>query len=591
MRNREGYEFGETLAEAFVLAAERTDIRLHFWEGPGDFEAFGYDELAKGAEEVAGALQHAGLKPGERVAIVLPTAPSFYHAFFGVILAGAVPSALYPPVRFGRFREWQVRTAQMLQAIGAEAVLTERRMFGLLGKPVDMAAPRLGCHTVAALRAQGRRCTPVNRQHKDLAVIQFSSGSTGQPKPVGLSHENMLSNALSILHLMPRPYGEQTGLSWLPLYHDMGLIGTLLLGLIAPATGSLLRPEAFIARPKLWLQGMSEVKATGGVAPNFAFGLCAKRIRDEDIAGIDLSSWRYALCGAEPLHRASLDAFADRFEPYGFDRRAFTPVYGLAEATLAVSFSELGAGARWHRFDASELEEHGRAVAVPEAGRELCSLGRPLADVAHGGAEIAIMNDAGQPLPEDRLGRVMLRGQGIMMGYFGQPDATATTIRDGWLDTGDQGFLHHGELFLYGRRKDIIIIRGRNFDPAIIEQAADAVPSVRSGCSAAVGIADPKQGTEQLLLLVESRADDLAATVSQAQRAVRAATGLDPVIDVLEPGTLPRTSSGKIRRHAARQLWLDNQLRSPASGGALTVLKQSVLGLAHQLRARVKAQR
>lgn len=573
-----------TVGEAFLSVAERDDIRLTFWEGPDDSTSYSYARLATGALGLAGALQAEGLEAGQAVAIVLPTGPDFYRAFFGVVLAGGVPVALYPPIRFGRFDEWKARTATMLQVCQAQAVITEMRMFGLLGEPVQRAGPRLGCRTVANLIDMDRRGAALLRGPDDLAAIQFSSGSTGNPKPVGLSHHNMISNTNAIIASFPGKVEEQSGLSWLPLYHDMGLIGAMLLAIVTPGDCTLLRPERFIARPRLWLEAMTQTKSTLSVAPNFAYGLCTARITDEQLEGLDLSNWGVAICGAEPVHRHTLDAFVQRFAKVGFDERALTPVYGLAEATLAVAFSDLREPPSYQRFEVDGLECRGEALAVEEGGRELCNLGKPVT-----GAQLAIRDDEGKDLPAGKLGTVWLAGDGVMKQYVGRPEATADTIQDGWLDTGDTGFIHDGDLYLCGRRKDIIIIRGRNYDPDIIEQATETVAELRTGCSAAFGAADPELGTERLVVLAELRQgesrdrEDLAAEVAAA---VRTVINLNPdAVTILDAGTLPRTSSGKIRRAETRRRWLAGELSPAGKGGVGVVLKESVLGLAHHLRA------
>lgn len=574
----------ETLGEAFLAVAERPDVRLYFWRDDGTREGFTYGDLAADALRVAGHLRATGVQPGERVALVLPTHPDFYRAFFGIVLAGAVPVALYPPVRLGRIEEWKERTAAMLRSARAVLVLTERRLVGLLGAPVQRVGPRLGCRTVGALVKEGPSAQTVRRAGRDLACVQFSSGSTGDPKPVALSHHNMISNASAILGTLPGRISDHSGVSWLPLYHDMGLIGALLVAILGPGDLTLIGPERFVARPRVWLEALTATRATISVAPNFAFGLCVSRIPPEEVAGLDLSHWRMAICGAEPIHPDTMDAFAARFGAVGFRPGTLTPVYGLAEATLAVTFSAADEVPRRVRFDADRLELQQEAVRVEAGGRLLAALGRPLP-----GVRIEIRDDQRRPLPDGRVGTVWVAGGGVMQGYLDRPDATAEVLVDGWLITGDQGFVLEGELFLCGRAKDIVIVRGRNHDPALIEQSLDAVQGLRTGCAAAFGVDDPQTGTEALVVLAERRGESVAADDALARAAVEAirhATGLDPqVVEVLEPGTLPRTSSGKIRRSEARRRWLSGELEPPGRAGVSVLLTESVKGLKDQLRA------
>ena len=580
-------EMIRTLGEAILRAAEHDEFSVRFWRSLEDSPCLTYGQIAENALKVAGALQDGGLKPGERAAIVLPTGPEFYYAYFGVILAGGVPAPLYPPVRFGRIDEWKARTSAMLTAASAVAVLTELRLVGVLGRPVREAAPRLGCRTVAGLIKEDLSGTPNLGTSSDLGTIQFSSGSTGDPKPVALSHENMLANAGAIIRTFPGRLEEHAGLSWLPLYHDMGLVGNLLVAIVAPGNLTLIGPELFVARPRIWFEAFTHTGATISAAPNFAFGLCSSRIGDDDLEGLDLSSWRLALCGAEPVHKETLERFAKRFACIGFDERALTPVYGLAEATLAVSFSAPDEAPRWTAFDPKVLESESRARQSDNGGRHLCSLGKPLR-----GVEVAIRDEDGHDLAETRVGNVWVRGPSVMTQYLGRPFHTAAAIRDGWLDTGDLGFLFEGELYLCGRLKDQIIIRGRNYDPAVIEHATDRIRGLRTGCTAAVGFDDPGADTEQLVVLAEKRRDSTGdhETIPDAvAKAIRGSTGLNPdQIILLEPGTLPRTSSGKIRRAEARRRWQAGELDPPSRVGWRLALKENVLGFANQVRAALR---
>lgn len=454
------------------------------------------DVLARAAR-VAGALRALGVRSGDRVAIILPTAPSFTDAFFGALLAGAVPVALYPPVRLGRLDEYFTSTAAMLAEAGAVVVVTEPRIRHLLGKVQAVYSPPLGVRDAARL-LEGPTWDGTSPGPDTLALVQFSSGTTVAPKPVGLTHAQLLANASRILDVVldrdplggPVPPG---GVSWLPLYHDMGLIGAILPALLAHRPITLLPPEAFLARPALWLRAISRYQATISPAPNFAYALCLERIRDDELVGVDLSSWHLALNGAEPISADTMRRFADRFAPWGFDARALMPVYGLSEAALAVTFGDARAPFRSEHLDPSQLAE-GRAVRDPD-GIELVSVGAPLPDFS-----VRIVDERGALVPELLVGHIEVRGPSVMQGYLGRDEQP---FRDGWLLTGDLGFLSDGELFVTGRAKDVVILRGRNHAPQDIEHAADTVPGVRVGCNAAVGDVGPHG--ERLLLFVEVR--------------------------------------------------------------------------------------
>ena len=308
----------DTLIDVLVEAAEVPGLGVCFWEKPGKSEHVTYAQFLEDARIVAHGLTDKGLKPGERVALILPTEPDFYRAFFGVILAGGVPTSLYPPLRLGRVDEWKERTSKILISTKSVALITTASLVGICGEPVTCANPRLGTTTVSALLSGGQLQGLMPADKEALAVVQVSSGSTGDPKPVALTHDNMVSNAKAIVDSLPGNWDEHSCVSWLPLYHDMGLIGCMISAMVAHCPLTLLRPERFVTRPKLWLQAISETKATISVAPNFAFGLATNRIKDQDIEDVDLSSWKVALCGAEPVHRNTLDKFAERFQAQGF---------------------------------------------------------------------------------------------------------------------------------------------------------------------------------------------------------------------------------------------------------------------------------
>jgi len=520
-----------------------------------------WSEVWRRVVATCGRLQRAGVDPGDRVALVFPTSVEFIDAFFGTLLAGAVPVPLYPPVRLHRLNEYTSRTARMLRAVSARVVLADTRVRPILGPAVAEAEPPLGCRTLRELKSGPG--DPVTRASDDLALVQFSSGSTVDPKPVALSHRAVVAQAAVLNSYWPEEGGGvDSGVSWLPLYHDMGLIGCIITALELPGTMTLIPPELFLARPAVWLRAISFYGATISVAPNFAFGLCVDKITDDQLDSVDLSTWRIALCGAEPVVPRVLRRFVERFEPWGLRPEAVTPVYGLSEATLGVTFSDIHTPFVSFHFDRDLLSADGRAVPATD-GFELVSVGRPL-----DGIELRVMDDEGAELPPGRVGDVRARGPSIMDGYLGRPRATSEVLHDGWLDTGDLGFLHEGELFLTGRKKDVLILRGRNHSPTEVEAAVDEVEGVRLGCSVAVTwLADGADG-EVLLLLVETnrgaeRSDD-AGLIDACRKAVRVAAGLEvDVVEVLEPGTLPRTSSGKLRRGASLELYLAGELVPP----------------------------
>ena len=522
--------------------AARSQLGLTFLDGQERETFLSFAELYERAQRAAGGLRELGVERGDRIAIVLPTGPEFMDAFFGAVLAGAIPVPLYPPLRLGRMDEFHRRTARMLRACGARLVLSDPRISRLLGVAVAEARPPLGLRRVQHARALISPASP-----DDLLLIQFSSGTTVDPKAVALTHANVLANVAAIETIVPAD-DSQAGVSWLPLYHDMGLIGCLLLAVDRPGPLTLIPPEVFLARPAVWLRAISRKRATISVAPNFAYGLCLRRVRERDLEGVDLSCWQLALNGAEPVAPAVLRRFSDRFARYGFDARALMPVYGLSEASLAVTFTPVGR----------------RPRTIAHGARELASVGAPLP-----GIDVDV-----------RDGRIFVRGPSVMREYFGNRDATDATLRDGWLDTGDLGLLQDGELFVSGRAKDVVILRGSNHAPQEFEEALDGVAGVRPGCAAAMGI--PTAEGEQLALLVET---DGAADAEQIRARVTERTGIRPhEVHLLAPGTLPRTSSGKLRRGEALRQLQSGELRPPDRVTLLHVAKETARSLLARLQ-------
>jgi acyl-CoA synthetase (AMP-forming)/AMP-acid ligase II len=527
-----------------LQAAAQSESGVTFLDAEESERALTFREMHERARRAAGTLLAKGVRPGDRVAIVLPTCPEFMDAFFGALYAGAIPVPLYPPVRLGRLEEFHARTARMLAITGARLVVSDARISRLLGLSLEEARPELGLHT--GLSGGEPRFAPGSPE--DLALIQFSSGTTVDPKPVALTHRNVLTNVAAIDTFLPRT-GSEAGVSWLPLYHDMGLIGCLLLAVVHPGPLTLLGPEVFLARPALWLRAISRKRANLSVAPNFAYGLCARRIRDEELEGVDLSSWRFALNGAEPVAPAVLRRFADRFARWGFDARALMPVYGLSEASLAVTFTPPGRGPR----------------TLVRGGRELASVGAPIP-----GVDLAVDG-----------GRVLVRGPSVMERYFG---AESSTLSEGWLDTGDLGFIEGGELFVSGRAKELVILRGANHAPQEFEDALDGLAGVRAGCAVAVGV--PGEEGEELALLVEHAAPLEVETV---RARVVERTGIRPhAVHLLAPGTLPRTSSGKLRRGEALRQLLSGELRPPRPVTLLGLAREAARSMAALARLRLK---
>ncbi len=562
----------QTLNQALARAATFPDCGVRILDRREQEIWLGWPEVFERSRRVAGGLRELGVEGGEVVGLFYPTGEEFICAFFGTLLAGAVPAPLYPPVRLGRLREYQSRTARLLQAAGIGRVLADTRLLRILGEA--LVGARCRSYTLAQLPAG--EAVAVEVEPDALGLVQFSSGTTVDPKPVALTHRALMAQTVALNSFWPdTPEQRHSGVSWLPLYHDMGLIGCVFTVLERPSTLTLIPPEHFVSRPALWLRALSKYRATISPAPNFAYGLCTEKIRDDQVEGIDLSEWRVALCGAETIVPAVLHRFAERFAPYGFRAQSLTPVYGLSEAALAVTFSDLE----------RPLSCHALATRGPN-GREVVSVGRPLP-----GFEVEVRDDAGRGLPGEQEGRIWVKGPSLMREYLNQPAATSAVLRDGWLDTGDLGFLHDDELHVSGRAKDVLIVRGANHSPDEIEAVVSELEEVRTGCAAAVAHLPDGADHEEIWLFVERRRGrgepSQEALAETCRHAVLADTGIAvDRIEVLEPGTLPRTSSGKIRRQRALELYLVGELLPPEPVTAGRMLRAVGRSMWVQLRQR-----
>jgi fatty-acyl-CoA synthase len=566
----------ETLNEMLAAAAQ-TETSLFFVNRKEEDQEVPMARVREQASSIAADLLARGVRKGDRVALVLPTCAEFVECFFGVLCAGAIPVPLYPPVRLGKLDEYHRRTAAMLQAVDAALVVSDERIRRFLGVAVQNAAPRLGCVTASGLG--GADAVEINVAAEDVALIQFSSGTTRDPKPVALTHENLLFNLAAVAsYFAEEGTPNPVGVTWLPLYHDMGLIGNLLSAFYVPGPLVLLPPELFLAVPAAWLRAISRHRGTVSAAPNFAFGLCLKRIRDEELDAVDLSSWSLCLNGAEAVSAAVQRGFSERFGRWGFDASSLTPCYGMAETSLAVTFKPAGTLFKTLGVEADNLASAG---VVEPGSKELVSVGRPLA-----GVEVEIRDDHSRPLPPDRVGRIFVRGPSVMAGYFGRADLTDQVLDHGWLDTGDLGFVHEGELFVYGRHKETVIIRGANHVPQDFEAALEGLSGVRTGCAVAVGFVPAGEDDEALAMLVETTPDappSLAGDV--ASRVWERTSILAAHVELLAPGTLPRTSSGKMRRREARAQWLAGTLTAPKKVSAMRLMLHAAKGQLSHARA------
>jgi fatty-acyl-CoA synthase len=581
-------EKAETLVEVIryrgVHDAERTHLIITEDDEQGEQpQTLTFGELYAAAQKCAEELARRGVPAGGRVSLMLPTSREFFVCYAGILLAGAVPVPIYPPFRADRIEEYAERQSAILNNAEVCLLLTFRQAEAVakLLKPrvkslLDVveagelleAAEKEPPPAPGALPAflSGSRM----RRGRDIALLQYTSGSTGDPKGVVLTHANLLANMRAIAEAVQMG-PDDVGLSWLPLYHDMGLIGAWLTLLLHGVPLVVMSPLAFLTRPERWLQAASRHKATITAAPNFAFELCVRKISDKAMEGVDLSSWRAALNGAEPVNPETVERFTERFSKYGFRREAMLPVYGLAEASLGVTFPPLYRGPKVDRVEREAFTTQGRAVpakAEDENGIAFVSSG-----VALPQHEVVILDGGGKEVPERTEGFLWFRGPSATSEYYKNAEATEKLFAGGpphaegqyaWVNSGDRAYQADGEIYITGRDKDIIIKGGRNLYPHEVEELASRVEGIRKGCVVAFGVKAEKTGTEKLVIVAESRETERgkrAAIIAAINDQVSRGLGLPPDrVELIPPGSIPKTSSGKLRREATRQLYVAGTL-------------------------------
>jgi len=537
---------------------ERTHIRI--LDESGSPDDMNYKALHREAAGVAAGLLARDVMPGDTVAIMLPTSRAYFVTFAGVLLAGAVPVPLYPPARPSQLADHLRRHTGILANARAALLITvpEAVPLGhLLRANVDSLR-----HVIVPESLIGAPGGALPRPRSDdLALVQYTSGSTGQPKGVALTHANLLAN-IRALGQAAAVSGADIFVSWLPLYHDMGLIGAWLSCLYFGVPLVVMAPQVFLTRPSRWLKAIHANRGTISAGPNFAYELCLAKIDDAELDGLDLSCWRLAFNGAEPVSPATIERFAKRFAPYGLRLDAITPVYGLAESSVGLAFPPLGRGPLIDRVDRDMFVRSGRADPTKPGERDalrFVACGQPLP-----GHEIRIVDATGQELGDRREGRIEFRGPSATVGYFRNPDATRSLFHDDWLDTGDLGYMADADLYVTGRVKDLIIRAGRNLHPAELEEAIGNLAGIRKGCVAVFACPDPDGGAERLVVMAETRATGDQATAALRTAIVSATVDLlgvapDDVV-LAPPRTVPKTSSGKIRRAASRDIYQQGRI-------------------------------
>lgn len=564
-----------TLNEVLMLHVASTPNRPHIYlQTEENTEiTITYENLFLEAQKIARNLIKKGLNKSDTVAIMLPTCADFFYCFMGILLAGGIPVPIYPPARIDQIENYIKKEAKILSNAHISFLITFDKAK-LLSRLLKSFVPSLKVVITADLLRKKNNSILENNNINadDIALIQHTSGSTNHPKGVVLTHQNILANI--------RSYGEairitsaDVCISWLPLYHDLGLIGNWLGSLYFGVPLVVFSPLDFLSRPEKWLWAIHHYRGTISAAPNFGYELCVSKLPANLLEGLDLSSWRIAVNGAETVHPGTLDRFIQKFSQYGFKKETMLPVYGLAENALGLTTTPLNRGVRVDIVQRSAFESAQKAIPCQTNDKIHClqfvSCGKVMPH-----HKIRIVNEKNQPLAEREVGELQFQGPSNMRGYFNNIKATHDFFNDGWCNTGDLGYIADSELYITGRKKDVIIKAGRNFIPADIEYVVAEVPGIRRGCVIAFSINDASKGTEQLIIVAETAKVSLESMEQTINAKIYADLGViaDHIV-LVPPRTIPKTSSGKLQRAACKALYLENKLRNKSLSFYSQVLK------------------
>ena len=548
-----------TLGDALDYAAQGTR-GLNFHDARGTLvRPYPFSELQTDARNAAYRLIAAGIAPGDRVALVAETSAEFAALFFGTVYAGAWPVPLPLPTSFGGKESYIDQLRVQLTSCDPVMLIYPPELAEMAGA----AAAAVGTQGVDWADLLGRDAPTVDLPQasgEDIAYLQYSSGSTRFPHGVAITHHALLNNLAAHAHGMELIESDRC-ISWLPWYHDMGLVGCFLSPVANQVSVDYLKTEDFARRPLAWLDLISRNPGTSiSYSPTFGYDICSRRMSSQTKAAdrFDLSRWRLAGNGADMIRPDVMQGFVDAFADAGFQATAFLPSYGLAEATLAVSIMPPGEGIRVELVEETQLSGVPAGQDRPQRYRAIVNCGKPVRDMT-----VEIREEDGTPLPERAIGKVWCSGPSLMVGYFRDEAATDACMADGWLDTGDMGYLSDGYIYIVGRAKDMIIVNGRNHWPQDIEWAVEQLPGFKAGDIAAFAITTPG-GEETPAVLVQCRSSDdeeRARLRDEIRERVRAVTGMNCVIELIPPRTLPRTSSGKLSRAKARNLYLAGEIK------------------------------
>ena len=592
----------KTLIDVLQGASHLTSRGYTFLRDDLSGRAWSFQEIERETDRRAALLLSKGLRKGDRVAMVVPDGEDFVLSFFGAVRAGLVPVPMYPPLALGKLDSYIDTAARILRASEAKLLIASKQVAQLLWSLVPKIDTLQDLMPVEKLRgaapapAEGRALLQdIELSGDDPCFLQFTSGSTADPKGVVVTHKNLVANSRAIMFDGLSSSGEHdVGVSWLPLYHDMGLIGFVIAPMMATVPVVFIPTLTFVKRPSTWMETISKYRGTITFAPNFAFGLAAKRARK--LESLDLSCLRVLGCGAEPINPVTMRNFVQTFQKAGFNENALMPCYGMAEATLAISFDDLSRPFKTQIIQRTAYEEQGQVLPYDgedeHEALEIVSCGKTFPH-----HEVGIVSEQGDLLGEGKVGEIVLKGPSVARGYFKNEDATRAVLKDGWLYTGDLGFLLEGEVYISGRKKDMIILNGRNYYPQAIEWLAEQVDGIRKGN--AVAFSTPGREAEELVLVAETKSEqpvELSATVA---RHIKSSLGVR-VQEVLlvGPGALPKTSSGKLQRRKTRSMYESGALGGDGNrtmGSTATsvtlarhITKSAVAKIGHRIKSSLR---
>ncbi len=560
---RHAEPFQPTLVHALRHHAREAHNGFTVVRGDGSERHMSFEALAHLAESRASELQALGVKKGDRVGIVLPDSDEFILTFVAAMVAGAVPVPIYPPFSFKNLDGYLDSVAHILRASRATVLVTTPALDATFGPAMSLRAVDARVVNTVTLEQHRQTFRTVDVGPDDLAFLQFTSGSTNRPKGVLVRHRHLAANAEAFMvHGVDVDPRTDRTVSWLPLFHDMGLIGFVVGPLFTGTPGVFLLTSSFVRSPRIWLETITRTNGTITYAPNFAYALINKRFKERDLEGLDLSTLRVAGCGAEPISAKVLRDFGKLLAPVGFREAAFLPSYGMAESTLAITFVDRSRGLVTERVQGASIER-GSAVTAPDDAtdvHEFVNCGRPFP-----GHDVKIVSTHGTVVPDRQVGEVVTRGPSVCDGYFENPEATAEAFKGGWLHTGDLGFSVNGDLYICGRAKDVVIVRGRNFYPSDIEWSVGELEKVKRGNVCVFSV--PGDDEEKVIVVVEGARADALALEAATKACVLERFGLKvESVPVVPPGSLPKTSSGKLQRRKTRELFLGNKLPQHRAG-------------------------